>query len=96
MISCLEGHTDFVKVLLYLNTSHIASASLDKTIKIWNYENGALLQTLTSHSDQIYSLALFNGGTLASVSSDRTLKILNLPGIFKYPNRCNLIPYQDF
>jgi WD40 repeat protein len=96
MASCLEGHTDFVLVLIHLNTSHIASASRDATIKIWNYDNGALLQTLISHSDSVTALAFLNDGTLASVSYDKTVKIWNLPVIFKYPNRSNLIPYQDF
>jgi WD40 repeat protein len=96
LVSSLEGHTGSVKALIHLNMSHIASASEDKTIKIWNYENGALVKTLMGHSDTVTGLVLLNDGILVSISADRTMRTWNLPSIFKYPNRSNLIPYQDF
>jgi WD40 repeat protein len=95
LVTCLEGHTDKVRIIINLNT-HIASASYDGTIKIWNYENSALLKTLQGHRGAVVDLSLLSDGNLASVSTDATLRLWNVPAIFKYPNRSNLIPYQDF
>jgi WD40 repeat protein len=96
LITCLEGHVQIVFHLINLNLSHLASASKDFTIKIWNHESGALLKTLIGHKDAVRCLALMNDGNLASLSVDATIKTWNLVAIFKYPNRSNLIPYQDW
>ncbi|NER30929.1 MAG: hypothetical protein F6J89_25735, partial [Symploca sp. SIO1C4] len=58
----------------------IASASRDKTLKLWNLE-GTLLHTLNGHSASVYSLAFSpDGKTIASASRDKTLKLWNLEG----------------
>ncbi|MFH7026340.1 MAG: WD40 repeat domain-containing protein [Heteroscytonema crispum UTEX LB 1556] len=52
------------------------SASYDKTIKLWNLQDGKLLRTLTGHSLQIQSLVITpDGQTLASTSLDKTIKL---------------------
>jgi WD40 repeat protein len=97
LVNRLEGHRASVLSLLNLNkTSYIASASQDATIIIWNWETCALVKTLTGHSTYVVDLSLLSNGYLASVSNDRTIRVWNLPVIFKYPNRSNLIPYQDW
>ncbi|MEH2240517.1 WD40 repeat domain-containing protein, partial [Nostoc sp.] len=54
----------------------LASASVDKTIKIWDVSSGQLLKTLTGHSSEVYSVAYSpNGQQLASASVDKTIKI---------------------
>ncbi|MEH2316851.1 MAG: ribosome assembly protein 4, partial [Nostoc sp.] len=54
----------------------LASASYDKTIKIWDVSSGQLLKTLTGHSSEVYSVAYSpNGQQLASASYDKTIKI---------------------
>lgn len=54
----------------------IASASGDKTIKIWNRRNGQLVQKLAGHSGKVLSVNFRPQSTiLASGSADRTIKI---------------------
>jgi WD40 repeat protein len=94
LITCLEGHVGIVYHLVNLNQNHLASASGDLTIKIWNHESGALLKTLIGHTDIVLKLALLSDGNLASLS--KTIKTWNSVAIFKYPNTSNLMPYQDW
>lgn len=56
-----EGHSDYVKVLLFSNNDKIlATGSSDCTIKLWNVENRRELKTLLGHSSPITSLAFDN------------------------------------
>ncbi|MEH2102529.1 MAG: hypothetical protein V7K76_22815, partial [Nostoc sp.] len=56
----------------------IASASDDKTVKLWNLQ-GQELQTLKGHSSGVSSVAFSpNGKTIASASDDKTVKLWNL------------------
>lgn len=47
-------------------------------IRIWNPNNGSLLNTLNGHTSLIRSLKTLPNGNLASVSTDSTIKIWNL------------------
>ncbi|MEG4202308.1 WD40 repeat domain-containing protein [Microcoleus sp. Pol12A5] len=52
------------------------SASMDKTLKIWDTETGRELKTLTGHSDGVDAVDLApDGKTAISASMDKTLKI---------------------
>ena len=52
------------------------SASVDKTLKVWEVESGRELRTLAGHADWVYGVALSGDGRLAvSASSDQTLKV---------------------
>jgi serine/threonine protein kinase len=54
----------------------IASASGDKSIKIWNQHNGQLVQKLVGHSGKVLSVSFRPQSTiLASGSADRTIEI---------------------
>jgi WD40 repeat protein len=58
----------------------IASASNDKTIKLWNLE-GRLLNTLSGHGDSVYSVAFSpDGKTITSASNDKTIKLWDRQG----------------
>ncbi|MDZ7970239.1 MAG: WD40 repeat domain-containing protein, partial [Nostoc sp. DedSLP03] len=76
-VNTLEGHSSYVNSVAYSpNGQQLASASSDKTIKIWDVSSGQLLKTLTGHSDTVISVAYSpNGQQLASASSDKTIKI---------------------
>ena len=56
----------------------MASASSDRTIRIWDVEIGFLKRTLIGHKSCVYVLTLLANGDLVSGSTDRTIKIWNL------------------
>jgi WD40 repeat protein len=75
----LLGHRDKVTSLVGLKNDHLASASYDRSVKVWNYRNGTLVKSLVSHSDYVYTLVfLKNENSLLSGSVDRTIKKWNL------------------
>jgi WD40 repeat protein len=75
----LTGHKEAVESLAYVETSKLASGSVNGIIKVWNCENGAELYHFSAFSHRITSLvALTATGHLASGSSDKTIRIWNL------------------
>ena len=61
-----------------LNTKLIASGSDDKTIKIWNYESGECISTLSGHTGLVTTLVYIPGlNFIVSGSFNKTIKIWN-------------------
>ena len=77
----LEGHTNNIsQVAIAPNNQIIASASKDKTVKLWTTD-GKLLRTLTGHTDEVNSVAFSpDSQTIASASKDQTIKLSNADG----------------
>ena len=78
----VSGHTDDVRSLAFKPNSYLlASASLDKTVRIWDVSDvGNLrhLRTLRGHTESVYSVAWSpDGRTLASGSNDGTVRLWN-------------------
>ena len=75
----LERHSNVVwSVIFHPEGNLIASASADKTIKLWS-RDGKLQKTLTDHTDRVSKISFSSDGRyLASASHDRTVKIWNL------------------
>ncbi len=88
----LEGHTDWVMGVVFAPNGQaipatgaaipatgaaIATASKDKTIKIWSSQ-GQLLKTLTGHQGEVYSVAFDpESRLLVSGGTDKIVKIWN-------------------
>lgn len=72
----LTGHGYWEGGLGELPNGNLASGSADGTVKIWNTDTGALLQTLTGHYGGIGALAVLANGYIASASY-QTIEIWN-------------------
>lgn len=72
----LEGHGDVVtRVKFSPNGQTLATASWDKTVKIWRAD-GTLIHTLKGHTDAVWSVNYSpDGKLLISASRDKTAKI---------------------
>jgi WD40 repeat protein len=76
-LQTLEGHSSIVSSVAFSHDStQLASASYDNTVKIWDASSGACLQTLEGHSSSVRSVAFSHDSKrLASASNDNTVKI---------------------
>ncbi len=79
-LNTLEGHSSAVSSVVFSpDGQRLASASYDKTIKLWDVATGKAVQTLTGHSSGVSSVVFSpDGQRLASASSDKTIIIWNL------------------
>ncbi|MDZ8082465.1 MAG: hypothetical protein RMX35_25805 [Nostoc sp. DcaGUA01] len=84
VLSTLNSHDDRVnKVSFSPNGEIIASASYDKTVKLWKSADGTLFRTLEGHKDQVNSATFSpDGQIIASASADKTVKLWKQDGSF--------------
>src|SRR5690349_6371672 len=76
-LQTLEGHSSFVRSVAFSHDStRLASASWDGTVKVWDARSGACLSTLEGHSSSVSSVAFSHYSTrLASASYDCKVKV---------------------
>mmetsp|Transcript_1238 Transcript_1238/g.1453 ORF Transcript_1238/g.1453 Transcript_1238/m.1453 type:complete len:507 (-) Transcript_1238:202-1722(-) len=77
------GHKDDVNAILWSpNGELFASCSDDRTVKIWNPDNGECIKTLTEHTREVYTLKWSPESPmiLATGSFDSTVKIWDVGG----------------
>ena len=80
LLRTLEGHGSTVKAVVIAPDGKTAvSASLDKTLKVWDLNSGEVLQTLKGHTQRVAAVAIApDGKTAVSGSWDKTLKVWDL------------------
>ncbi|XP_067929156.1 notchless protein homolog 1-like [Watersipora subatra] len=79
-IARLTGHQQLINEVLFSpDTRLIASASFDKSIKLWDGKTGKYLASLRGHVNRVYQIAWSaDSRLLCSGSSDSTLKLWNV------------------
>ena len=76
LVNSWIGHDDSILNITFSpNGEQIATASKDKTVKLWS-RNGQLLQTLIGHSSRVNSVNFsYNGELIATSSDDGMIKL---------------------
>jgi WD40 repeat protein len=75
----LEGHTGYVSAVAFSpDGSLLASASGDRTVRLWNPSTGQEVQKLEGHTGYVNAVAFSpDGSLLASASDDGTIRLWN-------------------
>lgn len=78
LLASLSGHADVVASIdFHPGGKYLASASFDRTVKLWNLATFKEEREYTGHSDFVYAVDFApDGAWLASASKDRSVKVV--------------------
>lgn len=78
-IAVMRGHSGIVYSVTFSSTGRwIVSGSSDKTVRIWDAHNGAVMNVLSGHEDAVQSVSFSpDEHHIVSGSSDRTVRVWN-------------------
>ncbi|GIW80298.1 MAG: hypothetical protein KatS3mg105_2105 [Gemmatales bacterium] len=76
-LQTLKGHTDQVLAVAYNpQGTLLASASVDRTIRLWDVRTGKLVRTLRGHEGDVFNVVFSaDGSRLFSAGRDNTVRI---------------------
>ena len=97
LVSTLTGHGEpVVAAAIAPDGSWLATASLDKTARIWSAE-GTAVATLTGHGEAVVAVAIApDGSWLAIASQDTTARIWGIDGTLRAPALGNEVRERHF
>ena len=75
------------------NGRRVASASFDKSVKVWDGKSGKFVSTLRGHVRAVYQISWSaDGKLLVSGSSDSTVKVGDCVGLGRvFCSYCNVV-----
>jgi len=69
-IRAVAGHGDSIlKLVAHPKQSLLVTASADKTVRVWNADNGSAVRTLSGMTDQVFAVAISGDGTMVAAGS---------------------------
>ncbi|KAF8836597.1 WD40 repeat-like protein [Paxillus ammoniavirescens] len=76
-LTTISGHENYISNIAYLpGGKRVVSCSDDKTVRIWNVENGEQEGSSMEHEDRVYGLAVTRDGKrILSGSEDKKIKV---------------------
>ena len=68
----LEGHEAAINAAVYTpDGKHVATASSDQTLRLWNAKDGSIVRTFEGHTGQVLSVAASpDGRSIVAVTED--------------------------
>lgn len=80
MVKTLEGHEgDTTSLAFSADGARVASSSWDRTIRVWDVENGTLMHVLEGHQDRVNQVIFSpDGSLLASAGRDGNVMLWGL------------------